>query len=134
MTASAGADQEAQRIDRWLWCARFFKTRSLAAKFVSDGNIQVTRTETTIRIEKASFLIRLGDMLAFSRNDYLRIINILSMAQRRGPAAEAQMLYDDQSPPRTLKPRRSPDPFEREKGAGRPTKRERRALDALKIT
>ena len=139
MTAAKGAvadapDPGAQRIDRWLWYARFFKTRSIAAKFISDGAIRLTRTDTLMRIKKPSFLIRPGDMIVFSRNDHLRIINIVSLAQHRGPATEAQMLYEDQSPPLPPKPTRKIDPFEREPGAGRPTKKERRALDALKTT
>lgn len=132
MTAGEKSAMVSQRIDRWLWCARFFKTRTNAAKFVSDGNVRVTRNDVTLRVEKPSFLIRDGDMLVFSRNDRLRIVNVLCLAARRGLAAEAQALYEDKSPPRTPKGEREPASFEREKGAGRPTKKDRRALDALK--
>jgi len=139
MTIANGADVDAsdpsaQRIDRWLWCARFFKTRSIAAKFISDGSIRLTRTEIVMRIKKPSFLIRPGDILVFSRNEHACIINILSLAKRRGPATEAQMLYEDQSPPLPPKLERHIDPFGREAGSGRPTKKDRRALDALKTT
>lgn len=91
-----------QRIDRWLWCARFFKTRALAAKFVGDGHVRITRAhanQDTIRAEKPSVLIRAGDTLVFSRHDRLRIIEVLACAARRGPAAEAATLYEDRSPP-----------------------------------
>lgn len=132
MTAKDSAEQSAQRIDRWLWYARFFKTRTLAAKFVSDGNVRLTRSAEAIRIQKPSFLVRECDMLVFSRNDHLRIINVVALAARRGPASEAQALYDDQSPPRPAKQEQPVSPFDREKGAGRPTKKDRRALDALK--
>ena len=118
MTAGDNAAQSSQRIDRWLWQARFFKTRTIAAKFVSEGNIRVTRNDATLRAEKPSFLVREGDVLVFSRRDHLRIIAILALATRRGPAAEAQSLYEDQSPPRPPKAERIETPFAREKGAG----------------
>lgn len=125
-----GAPQ--QRLDQWLWHARFFKTRTLASKFVTDGNVRITRGETTLRAEKPSFAITPGDVLVFSRADNLRVITIKELATRRGPANEAQMLYTDQSPPLPNKKERKPAPFEREPGAGRPTKKDRRALEALK--
>ncbi len=123
-----------QRVDQWLWHARFFKTRTLAAKFVQDRNVRVTRDETAMRAEKPSFLILPADILVFTRNDHLRIIQIDALASRRGPAAEARTLYTDQSPPRPPKEERATGPFTREKGAGRPTKKDRRVLDTLKQT
>lgn len=133
MSAAPATDAPAQqRLDQWLWHARFFKARTLAAKFVSDGNVRVTREDKTVRAEKPSAPIMPGDTLVFSRTDHLRIILVESLAKRRGPAAEAQALYKDQSPPRPSKAKREPVPFEREKGAGRPTKKDRRALEALK--
>jgi len=121
-----------QRIDRWLWYARFFKTRTLAAKFVTDGRIRITRNNDTFRADKPSFLVRSADTLVFTRNDHLRIIDVLAFAERRGPASEAKMLYEDQSPPRPPRKDRPRAPFTREKGAGRPTKKDRRALEILK--
>ncbi len=123
---------QAQRLDRWLWYARIFKTRTLAAKFVQDGHVRVTRNQTTTRAEKPSFTVRLDDTLVFTRGEQLRILIIVALADRRGPAAEAQTLYTDQSPPRPPKEERSSAPFSREKGAGRPTKKDRRELQALK--
>ena len=121
-----------QRIDRWLWCARFFKTRTLAAKFVGDGGVRVTRNGATVRADKPSFLIREDDTLVFSRGERLRIVKVLAPAARRGPASEAQTLYTDESPPPPPRAKKPADPFAREKGAGRPTKKERRAIEALK--
>lgn len=121
-----------QRLDRWLWCARFFKTRTLAARFVGDGNVRVTRNDNTVRAGKPSFPIREGDTLVFTRGDRLRIIKVLAHAARRGPASEAQTLYTDESPPPPPRGERTSGPFAREKGAGRPTKKDRRAIDALK--
>lgn len=121
-----------QRLDQWLWHARFFKTRTLAAKFVGDGHVRITRGKDTQRIAKPSFAIMPGDILVFSRSERLRVIEIASLAARRGPAPEAQTLYADQSPPPTPREPRPAPVFEREKGAGRPTKKDRRAVDALK--
>lgn len=123
----------AQRVDRWLWCARIFKTRTLAAKFVSDGNLRITRSGATTRAEKPSYVIRAGDTLIFTLHDRLRVIEILDCAVRRGPAREAQTLYEDRSPPPpNMEP--APMPFAREKGAGRPTKKDRRALQAIRTS
>ena len=133
MSKQGMADQ-AGRLDRWLWCARFFKTRSSATKFVNDGHVRITRDETTSRAEKPSLILRPGDTLIFTRGDQLRVIEVIAGAERRGPASEAQTLYTDHSPPRPTKEERKAQPFEREKGAGRPTKKDRRALDAIKIT
>jgi len=124
--------ESSQRIDRWLWCARLFKTRTLAAKFVSDGNVRLTRNDDSIRVQKPSFAVREKDTLVFSRNDRLRIIRVMALAGRRGPASEAQALYEDQSPPPEQK-KTAPGTPSRDKGMGRPTKKDRRALDALKL-
>lgn len=131
MTAENAAP-ETQRIDQWLWHARFFKTRTLASKFVNDGHVRVTRGETTLRAEKSSFAVGIDDVLVFTRNEVLRVIAVRACAQRRGPASEAKLLFDDQSPPVPPKAARPIPDFAREKGAGRPTKKDRRALDAIK--
>lgn len=126
------SETKTQRLDKWLWCARFFKTRSLAAKAASDGNIRLTRNDQTIRISKAAYNIQAEDTLAFTRGERLLIVKILCCATRRGPAIEAQTLYEDLSPPPPPKPEKTIKPFERESGAGRPTKKDRRALDDLR--
>lgn len=129
--SSTEADTTTQRLDRWLWFARFFKTRTLAAKFVSEGNVRLTRGAAIQRADKPATPVRSGDVIVFTRNDHPRIITVLNCGSRRGPASEAQQLYEDNSPP-VIKTGTSPPPFEREKGAGRPTKKERRAISALK--
>ena len=131
MTGSAGAGSS-QRLDQWLWHARLFKTRSLATKFIADGKIRVTRSGETMRVQKPRFAAAPGDVLSYSRSDRLRIIVIDALATRRGPAPEAQTLYTDQSPPPEKKPDIEAAPFQRDKGLGRPTKKDRRALEALK--
>lgn len=118
------------RIDKWLWHARFFKTRTLAQGFVTSGNIRVNKT----RIEKANHSVKPGDVLTFVRGPHVRVIEVVALAQRRGPATEAQALYNDLSPPAP----RNDDPDQpapiaaRERGTGRPTKRERRETDRLR--
>ncbi len=133
MTAEAEKTApDAQRIDKWLWCARFFKTRSLASKFVAGSAMRVTRDGATQRVEKPSFLVRPRDELAFSIGERLRIIRVAQCGLRRGPASEAQTLYEDNSPPPPPR-EEAPEPvFAREDGAGRPTKKERRDLDRLR--
>ena len=121
-----------QRIDQWLWHARLFKTRTLAAKFVSEGHVRLTRGAETQRVAKPSQAVAPGDALAYSRNGRLRVIAIDALGKRRGPAAEAQTLYTDHSPPPPKRNAPPAMPFERERGAGRPTKKDRRALEALK--
>ncbi len=131
--AAEAISASSQRLDKWLWQARFFKTRTLASKFVSDGNVRITRDENTQRADKPSVAIRPGDIVVFTRNERLRIIHVLACADRRGPASEAQALYDDRSPPPPPKGEAAPrNAFARDKGAGRPTKKDRRALAALK--
>ncbi len=118
------------RIDKWLWHARFFKTRTLAQGFVTGGNVRVNK----LRVEKTNFSVKPGDVLTFVRGPQVRIIEIAALAERRGPAKEAQMLYNDLSPPAPKKddPDRPAPVAERDRGAGRPTKRERRETDRLR--
>ena len=112
------------RIDKWLWFARFFKTRSLAAKLCNDGGVRLSGTVVT----KAHAAVRAGDVLTFAQGRHIRVVKVLALGVRRGPAPEAQALYEDLAPPAPEE--RLEDPY-RPPGAGRPTKRDRRALDAL---
>lgn len=121
-----------QRIDKWLWYARFFKTRSLAAKFTSAGKVRVTKGRTTERVNKISHIVRVDDVLTFALGRRVRVIKILSPGARRGPAPEAQTLYKDLTPEIEEAQRPLPQAAGRESGQGRPTKKERRALDRLK--
>ena len=117
------------RIDKWLWHARFFKTRTLAQSFVTGGNIRVN----TPRVEKANHSVKPGDVLTFVRGN-VRVIEIVALADKRGPASVAQTLYNDLSPPAPKKddPDRPAPVARRDAGAGRPTKRERRDIDRLR--
>jgi ribosome-associated heat shock protein Hsp15 len=102
-----------QRIDKWLWCARFFKTRARAAKACHDGRIRVSGQV----LSKAHYAIKVGDVLTFPLGPNIRVIRVTALAVRRGPAAEARGLYDDLAPPgRTLAVPDGPS----EGGAGAP--------------
>ncbi|MGJ8604712.1 MAG: RNA-binding S4 domain-containing protein [Marivita sp.] len=109
------------RIDKWLWHARFFKTRSLAAKIVSGGKLRVNGQP----ISKPAYSVAAGDVLTFPQGDAVRVIRVLAMGDRRGPAPEARLLYDDLEPPQPKDPQPQVPRFE---GKGRPTKKDRRAL------
>ncbi|WP_112323950.1 RNA-binding S4 domain-containing protein [Oceanibium sediminis] len=112
------------RLDKWLWHARFFKTRTLAAKLVGQGAVRVN----SVRVTKPSHTVRPGDALTFVAGERVRVVVVTAIGERRGPAPEAQALYEDQSPPPPERAPRSPS-FD---GGGRPEKKDRRALDALR--
>ncbi|MEH6402202.1 MAG: RNA-binding S4 domain-containing protein [Sneathiella sp.] len=120
------------RVDRWLWFSRFFKSRSLAAKLVQSRKVRIN----SVIIAKPSVNIRAGDVLTFPQADAIRVVKILNIGSRRGPAVEAQMLYEDLSPPEDKTAGSDANSQaaipRRDKGAGRPTKVDRRAMDSLK--
>lgn len=121
---------ERLRIDKWLWHARFFKSRSLAGEIASSGKLRANG----VRVTKPAHLVKQGDVLTFPQGRRIRVIRVLSIGTRRGPAAEAALLYDDLDPAITRETdtiHASP-PGERAPGTGRPTKRERRGIDALR--
>ena len=112
------------RIDKWLWQARFFKTRSLSAKLVSAGHVRVNSTH----VAKPAYGICAGDVLTFPQAKEVRVIKVVALGVRRGPAPEAALLYEDLSPP-APKPKNTIPPAPKYEGKGRPTKRDRRKLD-----
>ncbi|MEM7597759.1 MAG: RNA-binding S4 domain-containing protein [Pseudomonadota bacterium] len=111
------------RLDKWLWQARFFKTRSLSAKTVSGGHVRVN----SLKVAKPASLVGPGDVLTFPQARIIRVVRIVACGDRRGPAPEAQGLYEDLSPP-APKPE-APPKAPKFEGKGRPTKRDRRKLD-----
>lgn len=113
---------EAQRLDKWLWCARFTKTRSGAARLIEAGKIRINGA----RAPKPSRLVQAGDVVTAAFLGKLTIVRVLGAAERRGPASLARTLYEDLTPPMPLAPERRPS------GGARPTKRNRRRLDALR--
>lgn len=138
-----------QRLDRWLWFTRIVKSRTLAAKFVADGKVRVNR----VRVDKPSYALKPGDVLTTAIHRTVRVIQVVALGQRRGPASEAQALYADLTP--RAEPGGGPGSADREAaarptsdnghedagagsvvqrdvGSGRPTKRDRRQLDTLR--
>ena len=109
------------RLDKWLWHARFFKTRGLAAGQVTGGHVRVNGT----RAAKPAQQVGQGDVLTFAQGRQVRVVRIIELGARRGPAQEARALYEDITPPAPKDPR-PPNP--RYEGKGRPTKRDRRKL------
>jgi ribosome-associated heat shock protein Hsp15 len=103
-----------QRLDKWLWQARFYKTRGLAARTIGEGRVRLNGE----RVTKPAQGVAVGDVLTFTAGERVRVVAVLALLGRRGPACEAQAAYEDRSPPPA--PRVGP----------RPTGRDRRRLDA----
>ena len=108
------------RVDKWLWHARFFKTRNLASVTVREGHLRVNGQ----KISKPATNVKLGDVLTFPQGRDVRVVKLLAVGSRRGPASEAQTLYQDLTPVREKHPQ-----VPRFEGKGRPTKQDRRNLD-----
>jgi ribosome-associated heat shock protein Hsp15 len=117
-----------QRLDRWLWFARVFKSRSLATRAIAGGGIRVTRAGLSQRIEKPAFAVRMRDVVTLKRGDEVCVLEVVALGSRRGPASEAQTLYRDLSPPRSEAEERMKAP----RPPTKPGKKDRRALDRLK--
>jgi len=120
------------RLDKWLWYARFFKTRTQATKLIQCGKLRLNGDIITKPHRAAS----VGSILTFPKAKNIRVIKIVKLGQRRGPASEATSLYEDLSPKinETKKEEQlKVVNFEiREIGTGRPTKKQRRETERLK--
>jgi ribosome-associated heat shock protein Hsp15 len=121
--------RDAVRIDKWLWAARFYKTRSLATDACDGGKVEVNG-----HAAKPHKLVRVNDKLSFTHPSGPKEVTVVALSERRGPASEARLLYEDHSPP---PPPREERPFfaplpSRIPGFGRPTKRERRETERLR--
>ena len=118
------------RVDKWLWQARFFKSRGRAGETASSGKLRVNGTH----VAKPSHAVRPGDVLTFPQGRLIRVIRVEALGHRRGPASEAVTLYADLDPPvaHTVPDSKAPAIPQREPGEGRPTKRERRKIDAFR--
>ena len=120
------------RIDKWLWAARFFKTRSLAAQAVESGRVRLNGERT-----KPARDLKPGDELAIRIGELEWLIEVRTLSTRRGPASEAQKLYEERETSRqrrfeTIAARKlAVSPVRQDKG--RPTKRDRRQLRRFKI-
>lgn len=114
------------RVDKWLWAARFFRSRTLAAAACAGGKVDVDD-----QAAKPSRTLRVGNRLEITLPRGKRIVRVLALSERRGPGAEAALLYEDLTPPPPPAGPRTAPPAYRPRGAGRPTKRDRRLLDRL---
>jgi ribosome-associated heat shock protein Hsp15 len=120
--------RDAPRLDKWLWAARFFKTRSLASEEIGKGRVEVNG-----QVAKSSRLVRLGDRIELRQGTAQRTVAVCGLSQVRGPAPVAQALY--QETPESLAAREraaeqhrlAPEPSHSIE-QGRPTKRDRREL------
>jgi ribosome-associated heat shock protein Hsp15 len=129
--APAMSTSEPVRIDKWLWAARFFKTRALAAEAVAGGRVEVGGHRV-----KPGRDVKTGDVVRVRIGPYVQLVTVRALSGRRGPAVEAAKLYEEDAASRA----------EREKlreqhrlaahafafGEGKPTKKERRALEELR--
>jgi ribosomal 50S subunit-recycling heat shock protein len=86
---------DACRADVWLWRARFFKTRSMAARFVEEGRVRLTRGAQETRLDKPARTVKVGDQLVFALGGRLIAVTVEAFGERRGPAPEARTLYSD---------------------------------------
>ena len=118
------------RIDKWLWAARFFKTRSLAQQAVAGGRVQLNNART-----KPAHELKAGDMVDVRVADWRWEVKVVALSDRRGPAEEARKLYEETKASRAERERRSDmrrwgtEPASTLKG--RPTKRDRRRIEQL---
>jgi ribosome-associated heat shock protein Hsp15 len=113
--------RETIRLDKWLWHARFFKARVGATAQVSEGHVRVNSE----RVTKPARAVGAGDVLTFAQGSTIRVVRILAIGTRRGPAPEAEALYEDLTPE---KPQFESPENPRFDGKGRPGKAERRNM------
>jgi ribosome-associated heat shock protein Hsp15 len=124
--------EEPVRIDKWLWVARLVKTRALAVEAIKGGRVQVNGERA-----KPSKEVRPGDMVGYAAGRFRTTVVVRATALRRGPAAEAALLYDETAESREGRERVAAElRAERAAGGpregGRPTKRDRRRLEAAR--
>ncbi|MBZ8132994.1 RNA-binding S4 domain-containing protein [Afifella sp. IM 167] len=119
-----------QRLDRWLWHARFARTRSAAQKLVTDGHVRLNRDKVT----QPSRLVRVGDVLTLALSRQVKVAEVKAIASKRGSYAIAQTLYDDLSEPVASGKEKGAEGFAAGSGAPakRPDPRDRRKIIAMK--
>jgi ribosome-associated heat shock protein Hsp15 len=122
---------DAVRLDKWLWAARFYKTRALAAEAIDGGKVDVNGDRA-----KRARTLKPGDRIALRLGQYEWHVEVRALSERRGPASEAQQLYEETPESRArraaLKVQLDSMPTVFRHGEGRPTKHDRRALRRLK--
>ncbi|MBU3995737.1 MAG: RNA-binding S4 domain-containing protein [Actinobacteria bacterium] len=114
------------RVDSWVWAVRLAKTRSQATSACRAGHVRVNGNPA-----KAAQAVNIGDEVRVRLHGFDRIYKVTGLATRRGSAADAAQYFEDQTPPPLPRVERPADIL-RDRGAGRPTKRERRDIDRLR--
>lgn len=117
---------EKMRVDVWLWATRQLKSRSLATQAARAGHVKINGAPA-----KASSSVAVGDEIRLRANGFDRVLRVLALLPKRVGAPEAQKAYEDVTPPRPIDPSAGAYIY-RPRGTGRPTKKERRQLDALR--
>ncbi len=97
---SGAEDRDWQRLDKWLWCARFMKARADCTRWVAEGSVRINRQPT----DKPHARLRPGDVVTLPTRTGVRVLRVLSLASRRGPATEAQALYEEMLEPVIVQP------------------------------
>ena len=116
------------RLDTWLWYARFYKSRSLSAKAILSGKLRVNSS----KIIKPASKVKINDVLTINHINMVRIIQVQSLGSRRGPASEAQKLYNDLAGDITDASKiKSVSEKSKKETNKRPTKKDRRILDKI---
>jgi len=122
---------ERARLDRWLWAARFFKTRALAAAAIAAGRVEVNGARA-----KRAKLVAAGDQLRVRRGPFEYRVVVRGVSEHRGPSAQAAALFAEDAEGRRLRERLAEQlrvaPSLRYEGKGRPTKKERREIERLR--
>lgn len=117
------------RIDKWLWAVRVFKTRSLATDACRNGRVTIAGQPV-----KPSREVRIGEIIVVQKDELTRTFKVLGLLEQRVGAPKAKEFVEDLTPPSEFQKKREPNflpPIYRPKGAGRPTKKDRRALDTF---
>jgi ribosome-associated heat shock protein Hsp15 len=120
-------DDQTARVDQWLWSVRVYRTRSAATEACRGGHVRVNRSPA-----KAATTLRAGDMVSVRFPGRERVLEVVQVIKRRVGAPIATQCFVDHSPPVAPTRTGGPEIFERERGSGRPTKQDRRAMDRLR--
>lgn len=130
MAHESSSDADAVRIDKWLWAARFFKTRSLATEAVNGGKVELNGLRP-----KPSKDVRVGDQLRVRLGPFIHELTVRALSDRRGPAAAAALLFEESAESivarEKLREQHRLAPVAQYDDRGRPTKKDRRALSAF---
>lgn len=128
---AAGGDREAVRLDKWLWAARFFKTRSLASQSIAAGHVRIGGARA-----RSAYAVKPDDEISITRGPFVHVVRVLMVSAIRRGAPQARLLYEETASSVAAREARAAllkagrDSFE--PAAARPSKRDRRAIDRLR--